>query len=802
MPAQLVSACRFWPGCFWRLPCGEPQQRATHGDARFASKDDLAATGMLKPVGNGIVVGKMGGDLIRLAGTRHVLLSAPTRSGKGVGAVIPNLLTFEDSIVVLDIKQEAFDLTSGWRQQYGPVYLFNPFAEDLRTDRWNPLSYVKRDPRFRITDLQAIAAILYEDDPHRDAFWTNQARNAFLAASLYLWESYDQQAKAANAEETADPNATPPAIPTLGQVYRLFSGDGQTDLKTHLSTLAQQPHLSRDCKTAFANLTALAEQTFTSVIGSFQEPLHIFLNPILDAATSADDFHLDDLRKKRMTIYVGITPNKLAEAKKLLNLFFSQVININTQALPEKDPTLKHQCLLLLDEFTSISRVDIIAHAISYLAGYNVRVFCVIQSLSQLDATYGAEVARTMVTNLACQIVYTPREQRDANEYSEMLGYTTLRRRNRTRSHGQGGSVSYAEVEERRALMLPQELKALSPEQQIIFVEGAPHPIKCSKIRYYQDAFFKQRLKPKAAVSTLELQDTEMKLPAPVIAAVAAAGLAACTNPSPSAAQNSHLRDGYHPTTERVVPCEDPSPRPEWTGFHDQPVEACLGPNKFMIPMHYFTHQAGPDFQGSIGVSLRWPTLEPLSPGEAGAEDFFEKHSSNMIDVGVDYIDRIPIKNYLPNSIKPQHDFEIGDPAEDIDLRIKGEVIYGLTPYYADLMAIKKYLMDNGYKNTSHENIVRNGDDWYLAFDAAGEVSTMITCDNREIPGTRLIDGQLEDTQPGVNRGMCDHAFVMEKYKLIFRASYLRAYLQDWKRIEDTVRDLFEKTLVRKDEKQ
>ncbi|THD40452.1 MAG: hypothetical protein DI608_03085, partial [Rothia mucilaginosa] len=128
-----------------------------------------------------------------------------------------------------------------------------------------------------------------------------------------------------------------------------------------------------------------------------------------------------------------------------------------------------------LDEFTSIGKVDIIAHAISYLAGYNMRLFCVIQSLSQLDATYGVDVARTMVTNMACQVVYTPREQRDANEYSEMLGYTTLRRRTRTTSHGQSGSVSYAEVEERRALMLPQELKALSLEEEIIFVEGIAH---------------------------------------------------------------------------------------------------------------------------------------------------------------------------------------------------------------------------------------------------------------------------------------------------------------------------------------
>ena len=138
-----------------------------------------------------------------------------------------------------------------------------------------------------------------------------------------------------------------------------------------------------------------------------------------------------------------------------------------------------------------------------------MRVFCVIQSLSQLDATYGVDVARTMVTNMACQVVYTPREQRDANEYSEMLGYTTLRRRTRTTSHGQSGSVSYAEVEERRALMLPQELKALSPEEEIIFVEGIAHPIKCSKIRYYKDGFFKARLKEKAKVPMLVLLSTE-----------------------------------------------------------------------------------------------------------------------------------------------------------------------------------------------------------------------------------------------------------------------------------------------------
>ncbi|TCV96115.1 type IV secretion system protein VirD4 [Luteibacter rhizovicinus] len=470
---------------------------ATHGEARFAQRGELSRQGLLKPTGNGIVIGKTGNDLLRLHGTRHALLAAPTRSGKGVGAVIPNLLTYGDSVVMLDIKQEAYDLTSGWRSKLGPVFLFNPFAEDLHTHCWNPMSYVNDDATFRTTDLQAIAAILYDDEGGSDPFWTNSARNCFLAASLYLFEQWDHERRRGKKRGRG-------GIPTPGRIYRLFSGDG-IDLKAYLRRLAAQPFLSPDTRTAFANLTTLADQTLASVIGSFQAPLHIFLNPILDKATSSDSFRLTDLRRRAMSIYVGISPHKLAESSKILNLFFSQAINQNVKELPEKNPALKHQCLILLDEFTALGRVDIVARSISYLAGYNLRIFTVIQSLSQLDATYGRDVARSMVTNLACQIIYTPREQNDANEYSEMLGYTTLRKRNETRSNGRERNMSYTEVEERRALMLPQELKALSPEEQIIFIEGSPHPIRCGKIRYYTDRFFKKRLLPKIDVPKLSL---------------------------------------------------------------------------------------------------------------------------------------------------------------------------------------------------------------------------------------------------------------------------------------------------------
>ncbi|MEG3789114.1 type IV secretory system conjugative DNA transfer family protein [Lysobacter sp. CCNWLW3] len=472
----------------------KPKARSMHGDARFANGMDLQSKGMFKASPNGIVVGKYNGKLVRLGGQQFVILAAPTRSGKGVGIVIPNLLEYQESMVVLDIKQENFDLTSGWRAQQGQeIFLFNPFAEDRRTHRWNPLTYVSNDPAFRVSDLMSIAAMLYPDGSDDQKFWVSQARNAFMAFSLYLFEAFEEENKIGFPFASA---------PTIGAIYRLSSGDGKSELKPYLQGLSQRPFLSDNARSAFANMLSQADETFASILGTFKEPLNPWINPVLDAATSADDFLLTDLRKKRMTIYVGIQPNKLAESRLIVNLFFSQIINLNTRELPQNNKALKHQCLLLMDEFTSIGKVDIIASAVSYMAGYNIRLLPIIQSMSQLDATYGKDISRTIITNHALQIIYAPREQQDANDYSDMLGYTTVRKQNVTR----GREFSRSESEERRALMLPQELKAMGFDTEVFLYEGIPHPVKCDKIKYYQDKYFTSRLMPKVSVPTLNIR--------------------------------------------------------------------------------------------------------------------------------------------------------------------------------------------------------------------------------------------------------------------------------------------------------
>jgi type IV secretion system protein VirD4 len=286
---------------------------------------------------------------------------------------------------------------------------------------------------------------------------------------------------------------------SIGAIVKLATADG-ISLREHLQTLSQDYFLGVETRTAFGSLLGNNDEVFASVMATFKEPLLPWLNPVVDAATSADDFSLADVRKKKMTIYIGILPNKLADAKLIVSLFFSQLINENTRQLPQENPELKYQCVLMMDEFTSLGRIEILAKALSYIAGYNLRLVPIIQSVAQLDATYGKDDSRTMITNHALQILFTPRAQSDANEYSEMLGFESVDKTSRSIGKEKSRSISA----EKRALMLPQELKAMSMDEQIIVYEGMRSPIMCEKIRYYKDKNFTDRILAPVSVPRLQ----------------------------------------------------------------------------------------------------------------------------------------------------------------------------------------------------------------------------------------------------------------------------------------------------------
>jgi type IV secretion system protein VirD4 len=488
LPVSLVAAAR--------------QPRPLHGDARFATRAEVRRAGLLGTSGSrtapSILIGRYRSQFLTLPGQLSVMLSAPTRSGKGVGVVIPNLLNWPDSVVVLDIKGENHAVTAGYRAACGqPVYAFSPFDDAARTHCWNPLSAVRTSPLHRVGDLLTIGQVFYPNDgasTSSEAFFNDQARNLFLGLGLLLLET--------------------PALPrTLGEMLRQSSGKGQP-LKDHVSGLIKQRQaegkpFSDECADALQRLLSNSENTLSSIVATFNAPLTIFADAIVDAATSADDFRLEDVRRRRMSIYVRIPPNRLANARPLVSLLFSQLIALNTQQLPEQNSSLKFQCLLVNDEFAAMGRVGAVATSAAFLAGYNLRLLTVVQAMSQLDSLYGEKEARTFATNHGLQILFAPREQRDADEYSAMLGHFTERAtsRGRTRSFGHHGHVSASrnESDQRRALLLPQEFKELGSERLVVIYENCK-PILAAKIRYHREKVFKARLRPPPAVPPIDVE--------------------------------------------------------------------------------------------------------------------------------------------------------------------------------------------------------------------------------------------------------------------------------------------------------
>jgi type IV secretion system protein VirD4 len=489
-----------------------PRRRALHGDARFATRSEIAAAGLLG--GEGIILGRRGRRCLMLAGQQGVALAAPPRAGKGTGIVVPNALNWPGSLVCVDIKRENWTITAGYRASRGQAcYLFDPFAEDRRTARWNPFSYVSGDPLRRLNDLQRIADMLYPDPPTGDPFWTASARSLFLGIALYLFET--------------------PSLPaTIGEVLRQGMASDDEGFGQHWKRLIEGRNsgdrpLSPQCVRALYDVIDLAPVTASSIRKTFTSRLDLWLNPILDAATSTSDFDLRALRSRPMSIYVGVNPDDLHRLRPVLNLFFQQAIGLQTRELPERNPHLKYPVMMLLDEFTALGRIPIIAEAISYLPGYNVRVVLVIQAPAQLREVYGPHNAETMLKSLAARIVFAPKDFADAREISDELGFTTVPVRTVSKPLGAtlerrgGRSRSQSVSLQRRALLLPQEVKELGTEEAIVFYEGL-RPIRCHKIRYFADRRFRKRLLPPPS---LLLPGSEA--PAPTQAAPSANGSSA-----------------------------------------------------------------------------------------------------------------------------------------------------------------------------------------------------------------------------------------------------------------------------------
>lgn len=445
-----------------------------YGKTRFANRADLNKEKLLSP--QGIILGRQKKDFLRLPGSEFVMLAAPTRSGKGVSFVIPNLLTFPDSAVVLDIKGENYRLTSQFRKKHlkNKIIYFNPFSEN--SHRWNPLSYISDDERYRINDIMNLAVMIFpSSNDDKDGFWIDTGRDFFLGLALLVLET--------------------PSLPkTMGEIIRQASGKGQEPIEYLNSILSIRQKsdlpLSEKCVNALNSFLSAPENTRGNIMKTFSGKLRRWENTIVDKATSGDDFDLRDIRKKKMSIYIHIDPANMEQAEFLVNLFFTQLINENIKELPESNPELKIKCLIMLDEFAAAGRIGIVAKSVGFMAGYNLRLVIVIQDKTQLESAYDKD-AHNIISNMGAVIYFTPHDIKEAEEYSKMIGYNTVSSRSVSRPGGQRTSTT--ESPHQRALMLPQELLEMERTKELVRRAGIPM-IQAEKIQYFKEKYFQERL--------------------------------------------------------------------------------------------------------------------------------------------------------------------------------------------------------------------------------------------------------------------------------------------------------------------
>jgi type IV secretion system protein VirD4 len=446
-----------------------------------------------------ILIGKTGRNYHHFHGSEHGALYAKTGSGKSSSFVIPNCFSWRGSLVVLDVKGEAFRATAGYRSRVlgQEVYVFDPAAEDERSHRWNPLQPVQRDSVNRFDQISRQAFMLFPEaasgsTSNADAFWTPSARGAFTAVATLLCETPGQRFD-------------------MAEVLRFFArGDSQQVL----ANMVKQRRVSGDPGYSQIAVDGASDYLNGSAdqVGGIRKMtstrLQSWFNPRIAAATAASDFDLRDIRRRPMTVYVRVAPGNIARMRPLLALFFDALVNLNTDATAEEDPTIKHQVLVIMDEFIRFGFVPSLTEAAQYIRGYGFRLFYVVQNKAQVRAKYGEDGAADIFDNCGVEIIFGTNDLKLTKELSERIGDDTINvtTQNRPRFWAwmNWSKQSEAEHPHRRPLMLAQEVSRMAPEDQIVLRAGML-PMKTQRARWFDDPNFTSHVRMPPEIPRLDV---------------------------------------------------------------------------------------------------------------------------------------------------------------------------------------------------------------------------------------------------------------------------------------------------------
>lgn len=542
----------------WRAR--QARRVTTYGSARWADADEVRQTGLTRPAG--VFLGQFDDQYLRHEGPEHVLTFAPTRSGKGVGLVVPTLLSWPASAVIHDIKGENWSLTAGWRSRYSHCLLFNP--TDLASAAYNPLLEVRRGAH-EVRDVQNIADILVDPEGalERRNHWEKTSHALLVGAILHVLYAGQDKTLRGVANFLSDPACT---------------------FELTLHRMMTTPHLGDTphpvVASAAREVLNKSDNERSGVLSTAMSFLGLYRDPTVAEVTSRCDWRIADLisAEHPVSLYLVVPPSDISRTKPLIRLILNQVGRRLTESLDGSDGIeRRHKLLLMLDEFPALGRLDFFETALAFMAGYGLRAFLISQSLNQIDKAYGQN--HSILDNCHVRVTFATNDERTAKRISETLGTATeLRAQRNYAGHRLApwlGHLMVSRQETARPLLTPGEVMQLPSDEAVVMLSGLA-PIRAKKLRYFTDTNFQSRVLPaprlqpgRYADAPAPRADDWSDLDVPVVVDASPAGLTddetvedGGPRRQPEVAELAQLPDHDELTSDLLLLDEDDIPRP------------------------------------------------------------------------------------------------------------------------------------------------------------------------------------------------------------------------------------------------